>query len=287
MVDDLTRPDDIHQLRSHYDTQVDEYNERYFSDQDDYDPGRVVDDLLLERIIALDADRVLDMGCGNGAMVHTLCQHGVDAVGFDLSKEMVAAGRSIFEEDGLDETRLKQANIDGGIPFDGSFDVITGVGIFPHLEDTEAHLGTVRASLTTDGTALIQFRNALFNLYTMNEYTYHYIRDTVLSDATIPDDLERAFDDRLRTVCRVEEEGVGQTPESDLEGRFHHPMVVRSTFEEAGFDVRDLHFYHYHPLPPEFRAVNENAYDELAEAFEDPHDWRGHILASAFVVEGS
>lgn len=285
MVDDLTKPSDISQVRSHYDSKVDEYDQRYFSDRDGYDPALVAEEILIERILDLDADRVLDMGCGNGAMVHALCTNGIDAVGFDLSEGLVSSGKSVFESDGLDPERLRQANMQDCIPFDGSFDVVMGVGLFPHLDRTAAHLRTVRDSLRPDGTALIQFRNALFNLYSMNRYTYHYILESVLADADLPEDLHDAFEQRLRNSYRVEEAGVGQTPETDNEGQFHNPLRIRSTFEESGFDVDDTYFYHYHPIPPELRAVDEAAYDQLAKEFEDPHDWRGHFMASSFIVE--
>lgn len=285
MVDDRTNPSDISQIRSHYDSKVDEYDRRYFSDRDAYEPALVAEEILLERILDLDADRVLDMGCGNGAMVHTLCTNGIDAVGFDLSEGLISSGKEFFESENLDPGRLRQANVQDGIPFDGTFDVVIGIGLFPHLDETASHLRTVRDSLRSDGVALIQFRNALFNLYSMNRYTYHYLFESVLADTSLPEDLRTAYEKRLRDVCRVEEEGIGQTPETDNEGQFHNPLTIRSTFEESDFAVADTYFYHYHPLPPEFRAIDETAYDQLAKEFEDPDDWRGYFMASSFIVE--
>ena len=285
MVDELTKPSDISEVRSHYDSKADEYDRVYFSDREDYVPALVAEEILLKRILDLDADRVLDMGCGNGGMVHTLCMNGIDAVGFDLSGEMITSGKTVFKSDGLDPERLKQANMQDGIPFDGSFDVIMGVGLFPHLDHTATHLRRVRDSLRSDGVTLIQFRNALFNLYSMNDYTYHYILESVLTDANLPTDLHSAFDQRLRDICHVGEEGIGQTPEIDSEGQFHNPLTISSTFNESGFDVDEIYFYHYHPIPPEFRAVDKAAYDQLAKEFEDPHDWRGYFMASSFIIE--
>ena len=287
MDEDLTKPDDIRDIKSHYDSKVDEYNKRYFSDRSEYDPALIVEELLIERILELDADRVLDMGCGNGSLVHALCENGVDAVGFDLSGEMISAGRSVFEETGHDPTRLKQANFKNGVPFEGTFDVVTGLGLFPHLEDTHKHLRVVKDLLNPDGVALIQFRNALFNMFSMNRYTYDYVWNTILSDVDIPSPLREQFDERLRDAYRVDGDASGRTPDSDKEGKFHVPMVVKSQFEDAGFDVHETYFYHYHPLPPEFRAVDEEAYDELSRKVEDPNDWRGYLLASSFVIEGN
>jgi len=286
MVDELTKPDTTSRIQSHYDSRVEEYNERHFDEEGEYNPGAAIEEILVDRIIELDAKRVLDMGCGNGALVHRLCENGIDAVGFDLSEKMIAAGQSILKEDGFDPDRLVQADFRDGIPFEGEFDVVTAIGLFPHLDKIKKNLQVVRDVLDTNGTSFIQFRNELFNLYTMNEYTYHYIWDTILGDVDVPTELSEEFDHRLQEVCRVNEEGVGQTPESDNEGGFHNPITIPAKFEDAGFSVQDIYFYHYHPLPPEFRSVDETTYDEFARRFEHPHDWRGYFMASAFVIEG-
>ncbi len=68
--------------------------------------------------------------------------------------------------------------------------------------------------------------------------------------------------------------------------QFHNPFELDGLFGEAGLRIDRKHFYHFHGLPPMF----EGAYPELfrtlsLEMERDPGDWRGHFMASAFVVE--
>ena len=45
-------------------------------------------------------------------------------------------------------------------------------------------------------------------------------------------------------------------------------------------------FYHYHALPPMLEAAAPELFRRASVAMEDPRDWRGHFMASAFVLVG-
>jgi hypothetical protein len=81
--------------------------------------------------------------------------------------------------------------------------------------------------------------------------------------------------------------GVREEPGYDeVLSRLHNPIVARKQFAEAGFkDVRVL-FYHYHCLPPQFEAMAPEFFRKTSLRMEDPEDWRGHFMASAFVLAG-
>jgi hypothetical protein len=68
--------------------------------------------------------------------------------------------------------------------------------------------------------------------------------------------------------------------------RTHNPLVLREEFAAAGFaDVRVL-FYHYHCLPPMLQSAVPELFRRESLAIEDPHDWRGYFMASAFLLAG-
>lgn len=76
----------------------------------------------------------------------------------------------------------------------------------------------------------------------------------------------------------------GEPGYDEVVSRTHNPFVLRRQIEAAGFeDVRVL-FYHYHALPPMFEATMPAFFREMSLAIEDPEDWRGHFMASAFIV---
>jgi len=69
--------------------------------------------------------------------------------------------------------------------------------------------------------------------------------------------------------------------------RTHNPFEVKAQFERAGFkDVQTL-FYHFHGFPPMFEKEAPKEFKKLSLAMEkNPNDWRGHFMASAFLITG-
>jgi hypothetical protein len=79
---------------------------------------------------------------------------------------------------------------------------------------------------------------------------------------------------------------VGEPGYDQVLSRSHNPLILKEQFVGAGFaDVRLL-FYHYHCLPPMFEAQMPELFRRQSLALEDPHDWRGYFMASAFLVAG-
>ena len=52
-----------------------------------------------------------------------------------------------------------------------------------------------------------------------------------------------------------------------------------------GFKEPTLHWYHFHPAPPMLEPQLGARFREEASKLEFSTSWRGHFLASAFVVE--
>lgn len=105
-----------------------------------YDELRSTDDydVWADRLAAagdLDARRVLDIGCGTGAVaVHLARRHGCAVVGVDLSSEMLAVARA--KQGG--SVRFEQARAEE-LPFaNGSFDRAIMVSVVHHLDAPKA-----------------------------------------------------------------------------------------------------------------------------------------------------
>jgi len=78
-------------------------------------------------------DRVLDIGCGTGAMLHYLSD--VEYVGFDMSKPYIEACRKRFGDRG---TFHRCELMPGTIADYGQFDIVLAVGVVHHLDDAQA-----------------------------------------------------------------------------------------------------------------------------------------------------
>jgi len=88
--------------------------------------------LLREYIRPAPGDRVLDIGCGPGTMVPYL--PGTEYVGLDLSKEYIERARRRFPQarfvcQGVGEYDLVEPDY---------FDIVLGLGVLHHLDDSEA-----------------------------------------------------------------------------------------------------------------------------------------------------
>jgi SAM-dependent methyltransferase len=82
--------------------------------------GRFVSDLGEAALDLLDPkmeERILDVGCGDGALTHKIVERGADVVGVDNSPELVAAARAI----GLDVLEMDAADMTFDAEFDAAF----------------------------------------------------------------------------------------------------------------------------------------------------------------------
>ena len=102
-------------------------------------------------------DRLLDIGCGWGALiVHAAQQYGVQATGVTLSEKQYIAAEQSIHAAGL-EGRCRVLFQDyRDIPGEEAFDKISSVGMFEHvgLKNLPAYFGTVQRLLADGGIAL-------------------------------------------------------------------------------------------------------------------------------------
>lgn len=103
------------------------------------DLGAPVVDLLDPRA----GERVLDIGCGDGALTEKLIEAGCRVVAIDTSPEQVRAAR----ERGLD-ARVADATALG---FDGEFDAVFSNAVLHWIRDPDAALAAIRRALVPGG----------------------------------------------------------------------------------------------------------------------------------------
>ena len=65
----------------------------------------------------------------------------------------------------------------------------------------------------------------------------------------------------------------------------HNPITIKEEMAKLGLKVEGIYFYHFHALPPLFENFDELFYRKISWKIENPNDWRGHFLASAFIVD--
>jgi trans-aconitate methyltransferase len=103
------------------------------------DLGSPVVDLLAPR----PGERILDLGCGDGALTEKLVAAGASVVAVDASAEQVAGARAR----GLD-ARVARAE---ALPFDAEFDAVFSNAALHWMRDAAAVLASVRRALRPGG----------------------------------------------------------------------------------------------------------------------------------------
>lgn len=93
--------------------------------------------LILDLMGNLEGTRVLDAGCGDGALVLAAASRGAEATGVDPDLSMLAAARTRADKDGI-----KAAFLEGRIerlPFpDAAFDVVVSITVLCFVSDASA-----------------------------------------------------------------------------------------------------------------------------------------------------
>jgi ubiquinone/menaquinone biosynthesis C-methylase UbiE len=96
-------------------------------------------DFFVDRIAA--RERVLDVGCGYGAVAYSMAfRAGADVTGIDLSEANIAEARGRFSHPSL---RFVQGIAPQDVP-PSPFDVIVASNVLEHIEDRETFLQTIQ-----------------------------------------------------------------------------------------------------------------------------------------------
>ncbi len=110
--------------------------------------GREVVALLAPR----QGERILDLGCGDGALTEALIAAGAEVVGVDASEDMVAAAR----RRGID-ARLADAT---RLEFHGAFDAVFSNAALHWMRDADAVIAGVHRALRPGGRFVGEFGGA-------------------------------------------------------------------------------------------------------------------------------
>jgi len=249
--------------------------------------------------------RVLDAGCGTGVLAIELVRLGYEVICLDFSQDMVDKAREILRgplQRGPGKAEFEVGDVEKlDIP-DASVDGVAALGLIEYLQEDDAFLAETRRVLKPDGLAVIAYPNRLFNLFSMNRFTEEELEAghcrQLLDElrAEIADGIPSMSLQRYagNVVARADSRPPRKS-ETTKEGRLFGPLPVkvrRPTPREAresaarfGFRCLGLAYFHFHPFPPVFEAVEPEIYNWFGVAMEALDETPvGACMASGFVA---
>src|SRR5205085_1104690 len=103
----------------------------------------------------------------------------------DLTPEMVAAAHEVLEPLGVPRHHVWQGSVLSPASFrspaDG-FDAAICIGVLPHVpaDQDQQVIENLRTAVKPGGLVVLEARNQLFSLFTLNRYTYEFfLRDLI------------------------------------------------------------------------------------------------------------
>jgi len=275
--------------KEYYDQVAQNYKKMYEEGYDKYPANLIRLNLLIKRLKEINAKTVLDVGCGTCAPMIKLLKQGFQVHGCDFSSEMIKIGKNQLSNEGFDQNLISQADVedDSSLPKE-QFNSILALGVFPHLIDENKALQNLRKRLTNNGKIFIEFRNDLFSLFSSNKYTIDFILNKLIDYNSSTQEIQNNLLEFYSNMYKVEKPKSrdGKISYDDILARFRNPLSIEEDlFLKNGFVIDDIHFYHYHALPPSFSEKYPEFFRERSLQLEKPNDWRGNFMASAFVVE--
>jgi 2-polyprenyl-3-methyl-5-hydroxy-6-metoxy-1,4-benzoquinol methylase len=286
-----------------YSTWGESYYEDYYGKKAPYPPVHV--DMLRSRIRASGAKTLLDAGCGPASFLRHLTNDGLNLYGFDLTAEMVREAKRVMSSQGIPERNFWQGSVLRPSDFHRpdlppSYDAAVCFGVLPHIpaDKDEVVLRNLFQAVIPGGLVLIEARNALFSLFTQNRYTYEFICNELIRPQNLmpnrgkPDVRVLQALEKLKLHFRMDlppvRKGKQDEPGYDeVLSRTHVPFVLENQFQKAGFRDTKIFFYHFHALPPMFAVEVGDFFKTASLRMEQPEDWRGYFMASAFVLQGT
>lgn len=286
-----------------YSTWGGSYYRDYYDSATAYPP---IHTAIVRKRLEADGVRILlDAGCGPASMLRDLDGLGIDRYGFDLTPEMVVEAKRTMASQGLAADHVWTGSVMERTSFTPpsgqvSFDAVICFGVLPHIPASadELVLSNLTLSVREGGLVMVEARNQLFSLFSLNRYSRDFFFEALVDLPALKamadkdelariDDAVSAVEQQFRMDLPTVRKGkVGEPGYDDVLSRTHNPFELRCAAERAGLQNVSIMFYHYHCLPPMVESLLPETFRRASIAMEDPTDWRGHFMASAFILAG-
>ncbi len=275
-----------------YDQEAKNYIDQYGNNYEGYPANLIRLNFTIPLLQKNNIKTILDVGCGSCGPLIKLTQEGFSVKGFDFSQKMVDVGRDELLKVGFDPELIFVADLENqtSLPKE-KFDAVIAYGVFPHIVDEHKALKNILSLLKDGRKAFIEFRNDLFAAYSLNKYSLDFFLNRLIKTDVLPKkvivDLINFYSDKLK-VDKPEIKKDGKILYTDILAKYWNPLTIeKDLFEPSGLHIENIHFYHFHALPPIFENKYPELFKKLSLEIEKTDDPKGYLMASAYVVEAT
>jgi len=230
--------------------------------------------------------KIVDAGCGAGMPLIDIKKKGFNIKGYDKAENMILEAKENLKKNRLSPDLVTCDDFENPKTIkNNSVDCILGMGAFYYSKNVNKTLLNQKKKLKKNGRLIFSLRNRLFDIVTLNNYTKKFL-DEIYEVKSLKkewkkkyEDLTKNFSDRKKNKFKnIDEAGVySHIP--------HNPLTITDEMAKLGLAVEGIYFYHFHALPTVFENYDESYYRKISWKIENPLDWRGFFLASAFVLD--
>ena len=243
--------------------------------------------IFLKLLKKYNPKKIIDAGCGTAMPLIKIKKKGFNIIGYDKAKNMIMEAKKNLKKNRLSPDLVFSDDFENPKKIkNNSFDCILGMGAFYYSKNVNKTLINQKKKLKKNGRLIFSLRNRLIDIITLNNYTKKFL-DEIYEVKSLKKkwkkkykSLTKNFTDRkkIKLQKNIDEAGVyNHTP--------HNPLTITDELAKIGLSVEGIYFYHFHALPPVFEVYDKQYYRKISWEIEDPLDWRGFFLASAFVID--
>jgi 2-polyprenyl-3-methyl-5-hydroxy-6-metoxy-1,4-benzoquinol methylase len=219
--------------------------------------------------------RILEIGCGIGTMTAELIAAGMACTAIDFSAEMIKRAKSLIGT----AAEVEQTDLFEYKP-GKKFAAVIANGVACYYRDKPRFLGHVAELTEPGGLAAIVHRNALFNLFALNQGTIDFVSEEILKD--LPELARQRIADELNEIPGLAVP-ILRDQSAELYRSAENPLDVAALYADAGFSVSEVRYCFIHGAPPRLPAIDGiPGTAELQRRFENR--WEGMFLGSQFLV---
>jgi 2-polyprenyl-3-methyl-5-hydroxy-6-metoxy-1,4-benzoquinol methylase len=286
-------------VSAHYDGSAPSYHEQYDPDLIWENAEYPANFFRLQKVINTLRERgvasVYDLGAGEASPIIAIRENlDVDIRASDLSPEMVRLGKENLIKHEMDPAWLNLVDIRDARAVReeaarvGQFDAVIALGVIPHVEDDDWFVEAMSLFLKPGGTLILQFRNAMFSMFTFNRLTKEFILEELMTP--VPEDfravVESDLDQRLAVDKPPKRTWDKDAPAYDeILARFHNPFELAEIVKARGFGDLSYQWYNFHPTYPMVAgSFDPKDYRQAQINLEADDSWRGMFLCSAGMI---